>query len=265
MKKNKWLFCDIGNSYTDLVLTDFVTMDKVKAKTNGDYDKALNELFEDKNVKDVIAYISSVNKKGFQSLTKALLDRNIVTKYLTQKRMELFAKLNNYDIPNISILGQDLFCDLIATESNVFRVIVDIGTATKILAIDERDHFLGASILPGPNLFPKSIYGSTDIKGDGKIKKDAYLLSLDTDECLSSGALYGTAASVVNMIRLICKELEVKDLKVYVTGGASQQIKNHLELFGLNIFTLDTNLTIEGLARAFEFKKYDHLNWIDED
>lgn len=265
MKKNKWLFCDVGNSYTDFLLTDFKEMSRIKAKTPSEYDKALDELFSDEEYKGLTAYVASVNQKGFDSLVDALIRRNIVVKFLTKKRMQYFVKTNNYKIENLDVLGQDLFCDLIATESRGFRIIVDVGTATKILAIDERDKFLGGTIFAGPELEMRALYEYTDLVGDEVMMKKPYLLSLDTKECLNSGALYGQAASITNIIRMIIKDLELSQVTIYLTGGGSKQLKKYLKLFGLNQFVSDSNLTIKGLARAFEFSKYDKLNWKDDE
>ena len=259
MTKNKYLFCDIGNSYIDFVLTDFARSIRTRAKTGSVLDMTLDELLQN-DEGHINAYISSVNAVGLKMLRDALDKRKVPTECLNQNEMKAFANKNEYQISNIDILGQDLFCDLIATKDKTFRIIVDIGTATKILVITEENLFLGGSILPGPYAFLKAIYNDTDIKGEGILQSDTPLLSLKTEECLSSGAIFGTAGAIINIIKLILQKYKAKKPFIYLTGGGSILIKEKLNGLSDNDFIYDQNLTIKGLARAFEFEKYQQIN-----
>ncbi len=262
MKKNKFLFCDIGNTNTSLVLTDFFKMEKVVTSSHGDFKKDLDELFEENQGGIVTAYISSVCRKGFDLLVKELQRRGIVVKFLTEKRMKRYCDLYGYKISNLNVLGQDLFCDLIGTNPETFRIILDIGTVTKVLAIDERNNFYGASLMAGPEIAKRAIFENTELSGVAETKKKPnYLLSLKTEECLNSGSLFGTAAALANMVRLILSQMKPTIATIYVTGGAAEPLKNYLPIFGINNYIYDPNLAIVGLAKAFEFRKAAGLNW----
>lgn len=260
MTTKKYLFCDIGNSYTDFVLTDFSKTIRTRAKTGSILDKELDHLLENENKENIDAYISSVNKKGLKNLSVSLSKRQIFSKQLTHAKMKTFVNKYKYEISNINILGQDLFCDLIATKNDIFRIIVDIGTATKILVVNKKNIFLGASILPGPYSLLKAIYADTDIKGKGIVQSHPNLLSLDTEECLSSGAIFGTTGAIVSIIELINRNYNSEQSTIYLTGGGSELIKSHLKALNFNDFIYDKNLTIKGLARAFEFDDYEKIS-----
>lgn len=244
---NNHLLIDIGNTAIDcLYLTD----------TEGIYEKH-PLLKKDRLIESIIsnnlnspfdAYLSSVNLEASAFLKAIFDEKKIHYRFLDSKIMEEFSKENGYIIPNVSYLGADLFSDIIAKPNPNGLIIIDLGTATKILYLDKDGLFHGSSILPGIRSFPSALFQNTSLLGKYPLMKDPPLVSLKTEECISSGAILGTAYAIKGMIEEILKKNPKAD--IYLTGGDSPFVEDHIHIDGKNIIK-DPYLVLEGIAKAF--------------
>ncbi len=259
MKNTGYIFADIGNTTIDIIFTsdtgfkyekiyssDLEKMKKTVAERSSEFEKN-------------IAYISSVDKRGLNNFLTVIKALGIESQILDSEKMKEFSYLNNYRVDNIDIIGPDLFCDIVSVPTDKGLIVIDLGTASKILFLDKNKILHGGSIFPGICSFPEVLQIKTDLLGKNDILKDPSLVSLNTKESISSGAINGTACLLVKMVEEIKKQYDAKDALVYLTGGNANMIINHLRKFGLTDFISDMHLVNEGLARIFGYQEYQKM------
>ena len=73
--------------------------------------------------------------------------------------------LSYVDVENASEIGEDLLADVIGGSKKYGYplLIVDIGTASKVLYINENNKFVSANILPGLGLCVRSLFKDTNL------------------------------------------------------------------------------------------------------
>lgn len=124
-------------------------------------------------------------------------------------------------------------------------VIVSIGTATVVSAMDKSGAFAGASILPGVRMS----YGALGETGLLKsVASDAKLPTVgkDTEEAIRSGVLYGTAYAVKGLAMQYLPALGLPEsTPVIVSGSAAEELIPLLPA----TYTHIPLLTLRGLAR----------------
>lgn len=97
-------------------------------------------------------------------------------------------------------------------------LVVDMGTATTIVAIDRDGAYVGGAIIPGVNLSYSALSSGTSLLPSIAIEAPKRCISTNTVDCMKSGAVYGTAAMVDGMIERMEAELSEK-VTVVATGG----------------------------------------------
>ncbi len=238
------LFCDVGNTAIDLLLkcADGHRVDHF-FPCEKDRMAAFLKGLEGKST----AYVSSVSSKNLSALEEVLLFRGFSVVRLDKEQMRLSANREGLAIGNLDILGQDLFCDILAAGKN--SIVADFGTATKILAVDKEGLFLGGSILPGIPAFPKILFQETDLLPDFLLKgEDTPLLSLKTKECIASGAIHGTAFLIEGYLAELAKRKGLEGARILFTGGNFPYVEKALSKRGDYI----RELSLTGLKKAFQ-------------
>lgn len=191
--------------------------------------------------------ISSVNNTGKTNLITILDKYKIAYSCITPDIIDKYSKMNNLIITNSSYLGADLFCDVIASGNN--SIIIDLGTVGKIIFIDKNGLFHGCMIFPDIVQFPLMMGQSTDLLKAYDISTNPPIVSLKTEECMSSGAINGVASLVAGVTNKIKEEYNCLDATVYLTGGNSYLIKNILKDYNLKEFIFDLDLSLKGLLK----------------
>ena len=127
-------------------------------------------------------------------------------------------------------------------------IVVDFGTATKILAVDRDGLFLGGSILPGIPSFPKVLFQKADLLPDMSLTdENVPLLSLKTEECIASGAIHGTTFLVEGYLKRLQQRKGLEGAQVLFTGGNFHYVERNLANKGKYVRTLP----LLGLKKAF--------------
>lgn len=250
--KDGFLLSDIGNSTLDFLFVRNGVKKREKLHL-GEEEKLRSFLVANKPEE---TYISSVDKKGLAFLQKELEIEKIPYSLLTPEKMKEVSLREKLTVTNTDFLGSDLFCDILSRPNKNGLILLDLGTATKVLFLDTEGLFHGASILPGIALFAKSLDLSTDLLEDYGLEKRPPLVSLETKECISSGAINGQASLLSGMVKKIKEEYKAEEAEVLLTGGNAYLVKEILPNFGLKDFEADENLVLEGLARCFSYEDY---------
>lgn len=239
----KQVFCDVGNTAIDLLL-EKDGHSSFAAFYPEEEDKMLAFLGKEEGL---LAYVSSVSSSHLLPLRNVLERIKAEILLLDRERMKNAAKKEKLAIDNLDILGQDLFCDILGAGKN--HIVIDCGTATKILAIDDSGLFLGGAILPGIPAFPKALSLDTELlpRYDLKMEKIP-LLSLETKEAILSGAVHGTSYLLEGYLERIRKLPGMEKAQTITTGG------NFPYLFQDNALWKENyrpELPLLGLRKAF--------------
>lgn len=148
-----------------------------------------------------------------------------------------------------SSVGADLICACVAARSlyGAPALIVDMGTATKMMVIDGRGAFVGVSIMPGVQMGLDALSEGTAQLPKVSLEAPGKIIGKNTVDCIKSGALYGHAAMIDGMIDRIKADVGAP-LPVYATGGYAPLIVPHCT----HEIVTDDNLVINGLNIIFK-------------
>ena len=152
----------------------------------------------------------------------------------------------NILIDDPATLGSDLVAAAVAAVAEYPQpvIIIDMGTATTITAVDTGNCFLGGAIVPGVALSLNALSAGTSLLHKVPIQAPPKCICGATTASMQSGAVYGTAAMLDGMIDRFMHELG-KEASVVATGGIAPRVvplcrhkivcDDHLLLKGLNI------------------------------
>lgn len=148
------------------------------------------------------------------------------------------------DVP--SSVGADIICCCVAAH-NIYgspSLIVDMGTATKMILVGDDGAFEGVSIIPGVMLGLNALSEGTAQLPQVNLENPGRVIAKNTVDCMKSGVIYGSASMVDGMIKRAFDEFG-KEVPVYATGGLASTIVKYchqeivldkdLVLLGLNI------------------------------
>ena len=158
----------------------------------------------------------------------------------------------NIRIDNPAQLGADLAVGAVAALSLCPPplIVIDMGTATTITAIDKDGAFRGGAISPGVVISMNALAGGTAQLPDISIEAPKHCIGTNTITCMQSGAIYGAAAMLDGMIERFEEELGYP-CKVVATGGLSKVIVPHCR----KDVILDPMLMMKGLKIIYDKNK----------
>lgn len=148
------------------------------------------------------------------------------------------------DVDNPSEVGSDLIADLVAAKAKyeLPLLVIDLGTATKLLLLDKNGVFTSALIMPGVEVSAKSLFANAALLPEVDLNSYTSLLdSKNTINCIKHGILFGHLASIYGLSERFEKEIGYKLNKI-VTGGNAVFFKS---LFNKE-YTFDDNLVLDG-------------------
>jgi type III pantothenate kinase len=159
-----------------------------------------------------------------------------VTDNLAQALTDVFGKepvmFRNDSICNMEILtdnpaevGMDIIagCFAVKEKYSLPAIVIDMGTATTVTAMDEKGAILGVSIITGTMRTLFALHTSTGLPVDPSLTPPAKVIGTNTADSIASGIVYGTACMIDGMIRKFEKEMGA-ECNVYATGGISKVI-----------------------------------------
>ncbi|MBS6831923.1 MAG: type III pantothenate kinase [Clostridiales bacterium] len=145
---------------------------------------------------------------------------------------------------NPAQVGADLICACVAAAKLYTPpvLIIDMGTATKFMLVDESKSFTGVSIMPGVEISLKALTGGAAQLPQISLVPPKKLLGTNTIDCMRSGIIYGNAAMLDGMIDRIGDEVK-SELTIVATGGLSRSIIPYCR----HDVILDDGLILKGL------------------
>ena len=150
---------------------------------------------------------------------------------------------------NPAQVGADLIVAAVAgvRDYSCPLIIIDMGTATTITVVDKDKNYRGGMILPGLRVSLDSLTSRTSQLPRISLDPPKRLIGTNTNDCMKSGILYGSASMLDGMIDRIEEEIGMKTT-VVATGGLAGTI---IPLCKHEIIT-DDLLLLRGLRYIYE-------------
>lgn len=145
---------------------------------------------------------------------------------------------------NPASVGADIICACVAAHylHGSPSLIVDMGTATKMMVMSSEGAFIGVSIIPGVMVSLDALARRTAQLPMVSLEAPKNVIGKNTSDCMRSGIVFGSASMVDGMIDRIFDEVGTT-LPVFATGGLSSVITPHCK----HNITYDEYLVLRGL------------------
>ena len=235
------LVFDVGNTNIKLGLFDDKELVMI-ARTSTDVRKTGDELsLEIKGIFEVYGFdikavegtiISSVVPQVLTSLKRA------VKLLFNKEPLVVGPGLKtgiNLKIDNPASAGADLVTGCVGA-AEMYKlpcIAISMGTATTVFVIDENKSMIGGAIIPGVGTSLNALVKQGALLPSVGIHAPERVVGKNTDECMRSGIVIGTASMIDGMIERIEEETGFK-CSLVATGGLATEIvpscKNQIEL-----------------------------------
>ena len=158
----------------------------------------------------------------------------------------------NLIVDNPATVGADLICACVGAKEKYSTpaIVIDMGTATKLMILNEDGAFIGVTIAPGVELALKALSGGTAQLPQIDLDVPPVLMGKNTIECMRSGVIFGNASMIDGMIDRFNEELG-RELTLIATGGLSKVIIPHCK----HTITMDENIVLDGLRIIYNKNK----------
>lgn len=146
-------------------------------------------------------------------------------------------------------VGADLICACVAAYKLYTPpvLIIDMGTATKMMVVDQNAAFTGVSIMPGVEISLKALAGGAAQLPQISFEAPSRVMGKNTVDCMRSGIVYGNASMIDGMIERTADEMNTS-FSIVATGGLSKAI---IPYCNHNI-TIDDDLILKGLYIIYQ-------------
>jgi len=151
-------------------------------------------------------------------------------------------------IDNPAQLGSDLVVVAVACldEYNTPLIIIDMGTATTVSAIDSNKRFLGGAILPGLAISHDALISKTSLLTKIAFEAPKNVIGTNTVDSIKSGMMFGTAGTLDGIVDRMKQELG-EDATVVATGGLAHTVIPLCK----NKIIVDDDLLLKGLMLIY--------------
>lgn len=129
----------------------------------------------------------------------------------------------NIKIENPAQTGADLVVGCVAAlrQHKPPMIVIDMGTATTMIALDETGAFIGGCIAPGVKISMDALTGRTALLPGLQLDTPKKAIGRNTIDCMRSGIMLGSACMLDGMVQRMEEELGSK-ATVVVTGGIAR-------------------------------------------
>ncbi len=195
-----------------------------------------------KDIKAVV--ISSVVPSVTKTLIKAIKKHLFLNPFVIGEDLKINIK-NLYYNPEQTGIDRLVNVAIAIKKYGTPCIVIDMGTATTIDAVNSDGDFMGGAIFPGLSILSETLNKKTALLPQIEILKVSKVIGQNTNECINAGIYYGYLGAIERILK------EIKDnlgnVKVIATGGLSNFFPKR------NLFDfVDENLTLEGIKLIYE-------------
>ena len=129
----------------------------------------------------------------------------------------------NIKVENPSQTGADLVVGAVAAlrQHKPPMIVIDMGTATTMIVLDETGAFIGGSISPGVKISQDALTNGTALLPGLQLDAPKKAIGRNTIDCMRSGIMLAHACMIDGMVQRMEAELGYKT-KVIATGGIAK-------------------------------------------
>ena len=129
----------------------------------------------------------------------------------------------NIKIDNPAQTGADLVVGCVAAlrEHKPPMIVIDMGTATTMIALDQTGAFIGGCIAPGVKISMDALTNRTALLPGLQLDQPKKAIGRNTIDCMRSGIMMGSACMLDGMVQRMEEELGAK-ATVVITGGIAR-------------------------------------------
>ena len=151
----------------------------------------------------------------------------------------------NIKIENPAQTGADLVVGSVAAlrEHKAPLIVIDMGTATTMIVLDETGALIGGSISPGVKISMDALTGRTALLPGLQLDQPKKAIGRNTIDCMRSGIMLGAACMLDGMVERMEEELGAKTT-VVITGGIARFVVPMCR----TPMVYDKDLLLKGLA-----------------
>ncbi len=249
------LAIDIGNTNTDIGCFDEDNIHFIEHVSTDTHKTELEYAVLVKTVLEIhgIDY-SRINGAIISSVVPSLVHtmKEALRKLLKADPMVVGAGIKtglNIRLDNPAQMGADLVVESVAALNKYGApiIIIDMGTATTIAAIDKNRDYLGGVLFPGVNVALDALVSKTSLLPTISLGTPKKTIGSNTIDAMKSGTIYGEACRLDGMIDRFERELGY-ECKVVATGGLSKVIVPHCS----HNIVLDNDLILVGLKILYD-------------
>ena len=245
----KYVLVDIGNTSYGIFYLDKDNKEHfTRSFSNLELERNMRNLLGYLSGNEITFYISSVSETRTKLFCNRLIDyRNIHIKVISN--LDYIGEINmtGYAVPNLEILGTDMLFDIIGSEPST--LIVDYGTASKLMPINKDKVFLGGMVGPGLSTLNKSLFTSTEKLGDYLVSLPPSYVNYSTMDAINASTTFGEAFKVIGLFNKLKEDLKEPDMKMVVTGGDGEIISSAMKILGFSDFVYDPLVIFRGMAK----------------
>ncbi|MDR0883083.1 MAG: type III pantothenate kinase [Oscillospiraceae bacterium] len=152
-------------------------------------------------------------------------------------------------VDNPASVGADIVAAAVAAKEQypLPCLVADLGTATKLIALDATGTLRGVSIAPGVGISLAALSDKASQLPSISFSGGARVVGTNTLEAMTSGVVYGTASMLDGMTARMEAELQAPFATLVGTGGLSGGILPHC----LRTFVHAPDLVSDGLRRIY--------------
>ena len=158
----------------------------------------------------------------------------------------------NIKIENPSQTGADLVVGSVAAlrEHKPPLIVIDMGTATTMVVLDETGALVGGCICPGVKISMDALTDRTALLPGLQLDQPKRAIGRNTIDCMRSGIMMGNACMLDGMVERMEAELGAKTT-VVATGGIAKFITPLCK----REMIYDKDLIVKGLAALYRDNK----------
>ena len=153
-------------------------------------------------------------------------------------------------IDNPAQLGSDMVIGAIAAleQYNGPLALIDMGTATTVSVLNEKNEFIGGMIMPGVSISMNALIDKTAQLPKIAFEPPKKIIGSNTIDSMKSGMIYGFAGSIDGLLDHIEEELKMP-VTAIATGGLAEVIVSHCRHKDI---ILDDTLLLKGMRIIYQ-------------
>ncbi|HHV95633.1 MAG TPA: type III pantothenate kinase [Clostridiaceae bacterium] len=123
-------------------------------------------------------------------------------------------------------VGADLVANTVAASAAYPKpfIVIDMGTATTVTAVNEKGELCGVIIIPGVQIALDALSENAAELPQISLTPPKGLLGTNTVDAMNSGIIYGTACMIDGLIDRLCDEFKTNKITAIATGGLASLI-----------------------------------------